>query len=69
MPELSKCPKCEGSMEAGYISDNTGGAIFHSAWISGAKVGFFKTPKAITIVAHRCVSCGFLESYAPKSTS
>jgi hypothetical protein len=56
-------------MEAGYISDNTGGAILHSAWISGANVGFFKTPKSITIVAHRCVSCGFLESYAPESTS
>jgi hypothetical protein len=56
-------------MEAGYISDNAGIAILHSTWISGAKVGFFKTPEAITIVAHRCVSCGFLENYAPKSAS
>jgi hypothetical protein len=56
-------------MEAGYISDNTGGVILHSTWISGTKVGFFKTPNAIAIVAHRCVSCGFLENYAPKSAS
>lgn len=56
-------------MEAGYIADNAGGAIIHSTWISGAKGGFFKTQEAITIVAHRCMSCGFLENYAPKSLS
>jgi predicted RNA-binding Zn-ribbon protein involved in translation (DUF1610 family) len=69
MPDPSKCPKCGGIMQTGYISDKSNGVTLHSTWIDGAKVGFFKTPKEIAIVAYRCGSCGFLENYAPDARS
>jgi hypothetical protein len=56
-------------MEAGYLSDKSNGVVLHSTWIDSAKVSFFKTPKEIPIIAYRCASCGFLESYAPNAGS
>jgi hypothetical protein len=60
-----KCPKCGGSMEAGSVSDHFAAGILQAQWVDGAKVGFFQSARQITIVAHRCKLCGFLEHYAP----
>jgi hypothetical protein len=65
-----QCPKCDGSMEQGFILDMTHGARLISQWAPGAPVKSFWTgtklpaEKLIPIGVFRCATCGFLESYA-----
>jgi hypothetical protein len=59
------CPKCDGPMEVGSVSDHFTGGMLKAQWVDGAKVGFLKSARQITIVSHRCKRCGFLEQYAP----
>ena len=64
------CPKCQSRMQEGFTLDNTYGGRAVSSWIEGAPqrsiwVGVKlegRTP--IEIATYRCLSCGFLESYA-----
>jgi len=63
MTDQSKCPKCEGEMEKGFIPTYKIGATPPTFWVS--KISFMKgleNKKDITV--YRCSSCGFLESYA-----
>ena len=66
-----KCPKCGGRMEDGFVLDQSHGARLVSRWVEGIpKLSFFDNVKvdplrSRNIVSFRCVSCGFLESYAP----
>ena len=65
-----KCSKCGGQMEQGFVLDMTYGARLVSQWAPGPPAKSFwqgtKLPedKLISIGTFRCVSCGFLESYA-----
>jgi Domain of unknown function (DUF6487) len=63
-----QCPKCNGQMEQGFVLDFTYGTRLVSQWVPGAPEKVFligiKIPKMIPIGTFRCVSCGFLESYA-----
>ncbi|MEP6963802.1 MAG: hypothetical protein ABI995_17130 [Acidobacteriota bacterium] len=34
-PVSAKCPKCESSMEEGFILDNTYGARLQTEWVEG----------------------------------
>jgi hypothetical protein len=64
------CPKCDGKMAQGFLTDNSHGEIFISAWFEGKPEKSFwtrtKKPKkpGIPIGAFRCRSCGFLEFYS-----
>jgi hypothetical protein len=66
-----QCPKCSGRMELGFVLDKTQrGVQLVSQWAAGPPEKSFwfgtKLPdeKLIPIGTFRCMSCGFLESYA-----
>ena len=68
----SRCPKCLGSMEKGYVADLTYGAVMQSEWTRGEPMprrilGGIKWSRSANtpIVTFRCQSCGYLEAYAP----
>jgi len=68
----SRCPKCQGAMEKGYVADLSYGAVMQSAWTPGVPIprrifGGIKRNRSgnIPIVTFRCQSCGYLEAYAP----
>ncbi|MDO8729942.1 MAG: PF20097 family protein [Candidatus Omnitrophota bacterium] len=71
MRTSSKCPKCGGQMEEGFILDQ-GHSTRHAArWIADKpETGFLWTGVKIsgkaqhTIQTLRCIKCGFIESYA-----
>ena len=67
----STCPKCSSEMETGFIAEFTlfGGRLQNN-WVEGVteksslscvKV---KGKKSYDVISYRCVSCGYLESYA-----
>jgi hypothetical protein len=64
------CPKCSKQMEDGYIPDRNYNTVKLSVWISGrpekAVLGGLDLDGKTTlnIITFRCISCGFLESYA-----
>jgi hypothetical protein len=63
------CPKCNGSMEQGFIVDMSHAVRVVSSWARGAplKSWIFETvvpADKLPIGAFRCSSCGYLESYA-----
>ena len=66
-----ECPKCRAPMEAGFVLDQTYGAMTQSAWIEGAPERSFwtgvklKGHQRLPVTTFRCPDCGFLESYAP----
>ena len=67
----SRCPKCEGEMEQGFILDAMQGGQIASRWAAGAPQKSFWTgskgvseDSVIPVGTFRCASCGFLESYA-----
>lgn len=68
MESNKKCPKCNASMDEGFVVDHSYGGSLVSKWSdgppeesvwTGLKV---KDPKPIT--TYRCTECGYLESYA-----
>ncbi len=69
-PQTRQCPKCQQTMEQGFIPDYAHGGILLSSWHPGApEKSFWKGTKAsrrtvIPIGAFRCPGCGFLEFYA-----
>ncbi len=71
MSPQTACPKCNGRMEPGFIVDK--GHHDHLArteWVEGAPEGSFWTGLKTKgrdkhpIRTDRCMSCGYLESYA-----
>lgn len=66
----TRCPKCNGEMDQGFVLDMTYGSRLVSQWAPGAPAKSFwsgtKLPeqKLIPIGVFRCQACGFLESYA-----
>lgn len=69
--DVSRCPKCNHTMERGYVADIGYGAVFQSGWTPGEPeprriVGGIKWRKGdnVSIVTYRCSGCGYLESYA-----
>jgi len=67
---LPTCVKCGAPMEEGFILDNAHGARLQSEWIEGPPersrwTGLrLKDKEHIPVVTFRCLSCGYLESYA-----
>lgn len=70
-PATSACPKCQSTMEKGFVTDLTYGAAMQSAWTPGdpRPRRFFggiqwRRSGNIPITTLRCPNCGYLESYA-----
>lgn len=78
MSTVSNCPKCDRSMEEGFIPEYAHPTLLVSKWhpgppqeadlrLLGLKVGEWldvRADKMRAISTYRCVGCGFLESYA-----
>jgi hypothetical protein len=70
--KLPQCGKCGGAMEEGFIRDTTEGfnRVQTIAWIKGSPaygvIGNLKIGdrKMLPCRSFRCVTCGYLESYA-----
>jgi hypothetical protein len=64
------CPKCQHSMEIGFILENDQGAYRTAQWADGTPIrsvwtGLKMKGKLIHQVdTYRCKHCGYLESYA-----
>lgn len=64
------CPKCDGSMELGFVPELGYNSIARNVWLEGEPVPSFWTGIKISgkvlyaVQTYRCVSCGYLESYA-----
>jgi hypothetical protein len=65
-----QCPKCNGQMEEGFVMDRTYGGVEPSTWIEGAPSRSIwtgvkiKDKQGFSVATFRCVTCGYLESYA-----
>ena len=69
-----ECLRCEGEMEAGFVGDDVhrhvGRLVRLGIWFSGRPEWSFwgglklRGRKRIYVQTMRCVSCGYLESYA-----
>jgi predicted nucleic-acid-binding Zn-ribbon protein len=65
------CPKCDATMERGFILDVTDAGKRVSEWVNGApEYGFFgglkiEDREQHEVTAYRCVRCGYIEFYAP----
>jgi len=72
MANVTKCPKCQGAMEEGFIPDGIGAlrAAKITEWYEGMAEGSIWTGVKTSSKTHykvrtfRCVVCGYLESYA-----
>jgi hypothetical protein len=74
------CPKCNGSMEEGFLPDASRGVIQDTKWVRGKPephwLGGVKSPDqkflgglkdstaCKSVISYRCQKCGFLENYA-----
>ena len=68
------CPKCQGTMEEGYIPDAGYGRYSLARWVRGQpEVSLWSgglrglsplDPADFTVMTYRCVKCSYLESYA-----
>lgn len=71
MQKTTSCPKCQGSMTAGFIIDaNMRGGTTVSTWQEGAPQRSFwtgikqRTDEQHPTTSYRCDRCGYLETYA-----
>ena len=67
---IIRCPKCDTTMEQGFILDRTHGAVLSAEWVGGtpeksAFAGIRKLRKRprFLVMSYRCPKCGYLESY------
>ena len=66
------CPKCQREMVQGFVADFTHGAVTVATWVEGPpEISFWsgtkiEPRKKLPVATFRCVSRGFLESYAGK---
>jgi predicted RNA-binding Zn-ribbon protein involved in translation (DUF1610 family) len=65
-----RCPKCGSEMEKGFLVDRSYGTTEQPEWIEGPIERSFWTgvktrgKERRQVVTNRCVSCGYLESFA-----
>lgn len=65
-----KCMKCGEKMKEGFVVEVMGGKAHPNTWIEGRPESHYlrglklRYKTALPITTFRCVSCGFLESYA-----
>jgi predicted nucleic-acid-binding Zn-ribbon protein len=66
MTEHKACPKCEGTIEQGFIPSLGRGQLLWFAGVPPAtyRESFMFGRKALTVTTYRCLACGYLESYA-----
>ena len=71
--ETTRCPKCQGEMEPGFLLDKAHYDVPQAAeWLEGAPEKSFwsglktKGKDRFPVRTNRCRECGFLESYAVK---
>jgi predicted nucleic-acid-binding Zn-ribbon protein len=70
-PSLS-CPRCGGSMEQGFIIDETHGTMKSQKWVGGAPEYSFwfglklRGKDRLDVATYRCCRCGYLESYSDR---
>ena len=68
-PSLS-CRRCGGSMEQGYVIDESYGKVGPEKWVAGEPELSFWTglklrgKQRLAVTSYRCRHCGYLESYA-----
>lgn len=67
---IYRCPKCDTTMEQGFILDRTHGSILSAEWVSGLPdksvftgIKNLKKRLRFQVMTYRCAKCGFLESY------
>lgn len=72
---ITRCPKCNGQMERGFLVDVTHGEVGLAKWVEGVAIvskwwGIrdLKKRRKYAMAADRCVKCGFLEHYATEET-
>ena len=64
------CPRCQGTMESGFIVDHTHGGFAPPEWVEGSPERSFwvgvkmSGKKRLPVETFRCERCGYLESYA-----
>ncbi len=64
------CPKCQGTMQEGFLLDETYGTRGQADWVEGAPEKSIWTGvklgdrMRLPVETWRCGRCGFLESYA-----
>lgn len=64
------CPRCSGTMEAGFIIDEGYGTRTVLQWVEGAAERSIWTgiklrgKRKQPVTTYRCRRCGYLESYA-----
>lgn len=67
---MSSCPKCQGSMESGFIPDFNYGSVLELKWVEGPpEKGLLRNLKTkgkrqFAISTDRCTRCGYLDLYA-----
>jgi len=71
MSHPTKCAKCQGEVESGFMVDHTDVGGHQAMWASGAPIqtfssatGVAKSEKKLAVVTFRCAKCGYLESFA-----
>ena len=64
------CPKCKQPMELGFVLEQNLSNYCPSVWVEGSPEPSFWTVTKVSgktkrvVETHRCVGCGYLESYA-----
>ena len=64
------CPRCGGSMDEGFILDESHGTMKSQKWVAGApELSFWfglklRGKQRLDVSTYRCGRCGYLESYA-----
>ena len=67
---IQSCPKCDGTMQEGFVLDLTQNAYRRAEWVEGAPEKSFwfglklRGRARRPITAWRCLHCGYIESYA-----
>lgn len=68
-----KCAKCGARMKEGFVVEVMSGKAYPNTWIEGVPESHYlhglkmKHKITVPISTFRCVSCGYLESYARQS--
>ncbi|HET7816442.1 MAG TPA: PF20097 family protein [Sphingomicrobium sp.] len=64
------CPRCQGSMEQGFVIDEGYGTKTVGQWVAGEPEKSIWTglklrgKQKLEVATYRCRRCGYLESYA-----